>query len=64
MSLIKIRTAMLACSHDQSKSGFFGRPAFFQPIKAFQNFLNCSDWLDKSRPSKKATFVLTMYTIV
>jgi len=22
-----------------------------------QFFLNCSDWLDKSRPSKKATFV-------
>jgi len=21
---------------------------------------NCSDWLDKSRPSKKATFVLIM----
>jgi len=23
----------------------------------FENFLDCSDWLDKSRPSKKATFV-------
>jgi len=26
---------LLACLHDQNKSGFFGRPAFFQPIRAF-----------------------------
>jgi len=26
----------------------------------FENFSDCSDWLDKSRPSKKATFVLIM----
>jgi len=25
---------LLACLHDQNKSGFFGRPAFIQPIKA------------------------------
>jgi len=27
----------------------------------FENFSDCYDWLDKSRPSKKATFVLIMY---
>jgi len=26
---------LLACLHDQNKSGFFGRPDFFQPIRAF-----------------------------
>jgi len=26
----------------------------------FENFSDCSDWLDKSRPYKKATFVLIM----
>jgi len=25
-----------------------------------ENFSDCSDWLDKSRPSKKAAFVLIM----
>jgi len=27
--------AQIACLHDQNKSGFFGRSAFFQPIKTF-----------------------------
>jgi len=26
----------------------------------FENFLDCSDWLDKSWPSKKNTFILIM----
>jgi len=43
---------LLGCLHDQNKSGFFRGPAFFQPIRAFEYFLNCSDWLDKSRPLK------------
>jgi len=44
--------------HDQNKSDFFGRPAFFSQSGLFENFSDCSDWLDKSRPSKKATIVL------
>jgi len=44
---------LLACLHDQNKIGFFGEPAF-QPIRAFEYFLNCPDWMDKSQPSKKA----------
>jgi len=31
---------------------------FFSQSEVFEFFLNCSDWLDKSRPSKKDTFVL------
>jgi len=26
--------SIIACLHEQNKSGFFGRPAFFQPNKA------------------------------
>jgi len=51
----------IACLHDQNKSGFFGGPAFIQPIKSNLNFQS-SDWLEKSRPSKEATFVLIMPT--
>jgi len=32
--------------------------AFSSQSGLFENFSGCSDWLDKSRPSKKATFVL------
>jgi len=38
----------------------FLKGRFFHPIRAFEYLLKCSDWLDKSRPSKKATFVLIM----
>jgi len=31
----KLITVQLACLHDQNKSGFFGGPAFFQPIRVF-----------------------------
>jgi len=50
----------IACLHDQNKSGFFGEPAFSSQSGLFENFSDCSDWLDKSRPYKKATFVLIM----
>jgi len=33
---------------------------FFSQSWLFENFSNCSDWLDKSQPYKKATFVLIM----
>jgi len=39
-----VEKTILACLHDQNKSGFSKSP----------------DWLEKSRPSKKATFVLIM----
>jgi len=46
--------------HEQNKSVFFGGPASFLPIRAFRKLSDCSDWLDKSRPSKNATFALIM----
>jgi len=52
--------SQLACLHDQSKIGVFEEPAFFSQSGLFENFSDCSIWLDKSRPSKKATFVLIM----
>jgi len=33
----------------------FLKAGFFQPIRAFESFLNCSDWLDESQPSEKGT---------
>jgi len=39
-------------------SGFFGGLAFFNQSGIFENLSDYSDWMDKSRPSKKATFVL------
>jgi len=32
----------------------------FSQSGLFENFSDCFDWLDKSRPFKKATFVLIM----
>jgi len=29
-------TILLVCLHDQNKSGFFGRSAFIQPIRAIE----------------------------
>jgi len=49
----------LACLHDQNKSGFFGRPAFIQPIKVFENLSDFSDWLDKSCLSSLSRFLKT-----
>jgi len=33
---------------------------FSSQSELFENFSNFSDWLDKSRPSKKSIFVLIM----
>jgi len=49
----------VACLHDQNKSVLEGRLCSSQS-ELLENFSNCSEWLDKSRPSKKATFVLIM----
>jgi len=39
----------------------FWRAGFFSANQGyFENFSDCSDWLDKSQPSKKATFILIM----
>jgi len=43
---------------NKTKMAILESRLFFSQSKLFENFSNCSDWLDKSRPSKKATFVL------
>jgi len=42
----------------KTKVAFLEGRLFSSQSELFEYFLNCSDWLDKSRPSKKATFVL------
>jgi len=42
----------------ETKAAFLERRLFSSQSELLENFLNCSDWLDKSRSSKKATFVL------
>jgi len=50
--------SQLACLHDQNKMAFLKGRLLSSQSELFENFSNCSDWLNKIRPSKKATFVL------
>jgi len=42
----------------KTKVAFLEARLFSSQSELFGNFSDCSDWLEKSRPSKKATFVL------
>jgi len=44
----------------KTKVAFLEGRIFSSHSELFEYFLNCFDWLGKSRPSKKATFVLIM----
>jgi len=44
----------------KTKVAFLVGRLFCSQSGLFEGFSDCSDWLDKSRPSKKATFVLIM----
>jgi len=55
LSSLHVASSYVACLHDQNKSVFFSNQS-----ELFHYFLNSSDSLDKSRLSKKATFVLIM----
>jgi len=44
----------------KTKVAFIEGRLFSNQSELFENFLNCFDWLDKSRPFKKATFVVIM----
>jgi len=44
----------------KTKAAFLESRLLTSQSELFENFPNGSDWLDKSRPSKKATFVLIM----
>jgi len=42
------------------KVAFLENRLFSSQSGLFENFFDCSDWLDKSRPSKKVNFVSIM----
>jgi len=42
----------------KAKVAFLEGRLFSSQSEFFENFSNCYGWLDKRRPSKKATFVL------
>jgi len=42
----------------KTKVAFLKGRLYFSQLEFFEYFLNCSDWLDKSRSFKKATFTL------
>jgi len=44
----------------KTKAAFLEGRLFSSQSELLENFSNRSDWLDKSRPSKKATVVLIM----
>jgi len=46
----------------KTKVAFLEGQLFFSQSGFFENFSDCFDWMDKSRPSEKATFVLIMLT--
>jgi len=46
-------TALIACLHDQNKSGLFGGPVLFIQSEQSEKFLKSPGWLKKRRPSKK-----------
>jgi len=46
----------------KTKVAYLEGQLFSSQSELFEYFFNCFDWLDKSWPSKKATFVLIMLT--
>jgi len=52
--------ALLAYLHDQNKSGFLEGRLLSSQSEQLKKYLKSSDWMEKSRPSKKAAFVLIM----
>jgi len=46
----------------KTKVAFLEGRLFSSQSGLFESFSDCSDWLEKTRPSKKATFVLIMKT--
>jgi len=52
--------ACLACLHDQNKCDFLEGRLLSGQSEQYQKFSKSTDWLEKGRPSKNATFVLIM----
>jgi len=47
----------------KAKMAFLEGRLFPSQSELLENFSNCSDWLDKSRPSKKATKVSSVLPV-
>jgi len=58
--LFLFKQTQLACLHEQNKSGFLEGRLLSSQSEQLKKYLKSSYWLEKSRPSKKATFVLIM----
>jgi len=54
------RRRYIACLHDQNKSVFLEGGLFSSQSGLIENISDYFDWLNKSRPFKKVTFVLIM----
>jgi len=54
--------ALLSCLHHQNKSGFLEGWLLSSQSEQFKKYSKISDWLEKSRPSITATFVLIIKT--
>jgi len=48
-------SSLIACLHDQNNSGFLEGRLLSSKSEQSEKFSKCLDWLEKSRPSKKAT---------
>jgi len=48
--------SLLACLHDQNKSGFLESRLLSSQSEQSEKFSKNPDWLEKRRPSKKAPF--------
>jgi len=46
----------------KTKVAFLEGRLFSSQSELYENFSDCSAWLDKSRPSKQSTFALIMWT--
>jgi len=56
-TLSDLREELIACLHDQNKSGFFGGPAFFQPFRAFRKLqIALIGWIEADPPKKPLLF--------
>jgi len=44
----------------QKQSGFLEGQLFSSKSELDESFLNCSDWLDNTQPSKKVHFIMDM----
>jgi len=51
---VAICKTQLACLHDQNKSSFLEGLLLFSQSEQSEKFSKSPDWLEKSRPSKKA----------